>query len=491
MSAGPALSPDSPAMEHTAAMRNSLRLFALVLAAFAAPWAAAAERPNFLVILCDDLGYGDLGCYGHSAIKTPNLDRLAEQGWRFTDCYSAAPVCSSSRAGLLTGRTPSRVGVYNWIPGGNVMHLPSSEITIAHLLQKAGYDTATVGKWHCNGKFNSPDQPQPGDAGFDHWFATQNNAAPSHRNPRNFVRNGKAVGPTEGFSSQVVAAEGIEWLKSRGDQTKPFFLNVCFHEPHEPIDSPEELVARYEAAGVTEKGKALYYANVENLDAAVGKLLQTLDDMKLADNTMVFFTSDNGPETLDRYQNAWRSHGTTGPLRGMKLWMYDGGIRVAGIMRYPGHTKPGEEPRVPIASLDLLPTFCELAGIEPPADRPLDGTSLVPLFRGQPLQRQQPLFWHYYNALGEPKLALRDGDFMLLAHVNQQRGGPGGGGFQPAMMPQIKDAEPTSYELYNVAKDTGQEHDLAQQQPERLKAMAAALNEIWSAVKAEGPDWRN
>jgi arylsulfatase A len=471
----------------------ALTIFALtafVLPGLSPDDAGAAERPNFLVILCDDLGYGDLACYGHPTIKTPHLDKLAGEGWRLTDCYSAAPVCSSSRAGLLTGRTPSRVGVYNWIPGGNIMHLPASEVTIAQLLGQAGYDTALVGKWHCNGKFNSPAQPQPDDAGFDHWFATQNNAAPSHRDPKNFVRNGQRVGATSGFSSHVVAREGIEWLGSREDKSKPFYLQVCFHEPHEPIDSPEDLVGKYREAGATKKGEALYYANVENLDAAVGKLMQALDQMQLADNTLVFFTSDNGPETLDRYQSAWRSHGTPGPLRGMKLWMYDGGIRVCGIMRFPGHTKAGEEPRVPIASLDLLPTFCELAGVQVPQDRTLDGTSLTPLFDGQSLARAQPLFWHYYNALGDPKLAMRDGDYMLVANVDQGSGGASGGGFRPEMMPLIKQAEPTTYELYHVVNDIAQEHDLAQDEPERTAAMAAALNKIWTSVKAEGPDWR-
>jgi len=451
----------------------------------------AAERPNFLVILCDDLGYGDLACYGHPTIKTPNLDRLAKQGWRFTDCYAAAPVCSPSRAGLLTGRTPSRVGVYNWIPGGNVMHMPASEITIAHLLNKGGYETAVVGKWHCNGKFNSDAQPQPDDAGFDHWFATQNNASPTHRNPKNFVRNGKRVGKTDGFSCQVVADEGIAWLKSRENQEKPFFLHVCFHEPHEPIDSPDAMVARYKEAGATKRGEALYYANVENMDAAVGKLMAALDEMQLADDTLVFFTSDNGPETLNRYGGAWRSHGSPGPLRGMKLWMYDGGIRVAGIMRFPGHTTAGEEPSTPISAVDLLPTFCELAGVKVPQGRTLDGTSMAPLFEGEPLERDRPLFWHYYNALGEPKLAMRDGDWMLVATVDAPRGGGGGGFFKPAMMPLIKQAQPKSHELYNVAKDIAQENDLADAHPDRLAEMAKQMGVIWQEVQAEGPDWRN
>ncbi len=471
-------------------MRRCVILLVFALSGIVCGPVRAADRPNFLVILCDDLGYGDLACYGHRTIKTPHLDKLAGQGWRLTDCYSAAPVCSSSRAGLLTGRTPSRVGVYDWIPDGNVMHLPATEITIAELLKKGGYDTAVAGKWHCNGKFNSDEQPQPGDVGFDHWFATQNNAAPSHRNPTNFVRNGKKVGPTKGFSSHVVAEEATAWLKSRADQARPFFLYVCFHEPHEPIDSPNDIVKRYETGGATKKGQALYYANVENLDAAVGKLMAALDEMQLADNTLVFFTSDNGPETLNRYGDAWRSHGVPGPLRGMKLWMYDGGIRVAGIMRFPGRTKPGEEPSVPISSLDLLPTFCELAEVETPQDRTLDGASLTPLFAGGQVKRRQPLFWHYYNAIGEPKLAMRDGDWMLLATVELPHDGKIGGGFKRSMMPLIKRAQPKSYELYNLVTDQSQRQDVAAREPKRVASMAARLGEIWKQVQVEAPDWR-
>ena len=155
--------------------------------------AAPSKRPSFVVILCDDLGYGDLSCFGHPHIRTPNLDRLAQRGMRLTSCYSSAPVCSSSRAGLLTGRTPSRVGVYDWIPNNHVVHLRQEEVTVAALLRRAGYSTAHVGKWHCNGKFNQAAQPQPGDHGFEHWYSTQNNASPTHENPKNFVRNGNCL----------------------------------------------------------------------------------------------------------------------------------------------------------------------------------------------------------------------------------------------------------------------------------------------------------
>lgn len=434
-------------------------------------------RPNFLVILCDDLGYGDLACYGHPRIKTPRLDRLAEQGIRLTHCYASAPVCSASRAGLMTGRTPSRIGVYDWIPPTHPMHLKREEITIAALLKEAGYATCHVGKWHLNGKFNQPDQPQPGDHGFDHWMSTQNNAGPSHENPRNFVRNGKPVGPLKGYACQLVADEAIRWLEER-DAEKPFFQFVCFHEPHEPIASPAELVAEYQ--DVEPEDKAQHHANITNMDRAVGRLLDALDRLKLAENTLVVFTSDNGPETLNRYKTANRSYGSPGELRAMKLWLYEGGIRVPGIVRWPAAGIGGETCDVPVSNLDLLPTFCELAGIEPPRDRVLDGTSVAGLFRGEKLERKTPLYWHYIHALGEPRAALRQDDWMILGKW------PAG---TPKTVAAAKKAQLTSFELYNLQADPQQQEDLAGKEPEKLAELQRLLVEKYREVQEAGPIW--
>ena len=218
---------------------------------FAAKVGVADAKTNFFVILCDDLGYGDLACFGHPNIKTPNLDRLAGEGMKLTNCYASAPVCSPSRAGMLTGRNPYRCGIYDWIPENSPMHLRRSEITVAQLLKSAGYATCHVGKWHCNGMFNSPQQPQPGDHGFDHWFSTQNNALPSHRNPVNFVRTGTPVGPLDGYSSTLIVEEAMQWLKERkGEQ--PFCLFVWFHSPHEPVATADTFVKMY--PGIPAKG---------------------------------------------------------------------------------------------------------------------------------------------------------------------------------------------------------------------------------------------
>lgn len=289
---------------------------------------AAPQRPNMIVILCDDLGYGDLGIHGHPHIQTPNLDALASSGIRFSNFYSTAPVCSPSRVGLMTGRSPNRAGVYDWIPPGgrsrpdarDQVHMRSDEITMPQLLKTAGYATCMAGKWHCNSQFNDASQPQPGDVGFDHWFATQNNAAPSHANPQNYVRNGQSVGPLKGFSCQIVADEAMGWIgqQQQADSDQPFFVYMAFHEPHEPVASPAELVEQYLAV-TDNRNQAEYFANVHNVDIAVGRLVKYLEQQKLRDNTLVVFTSDNGPETLNRYRSAKRSWGVTGVHRGMKL----------------------------------------------------------------------------------------------------------------------------------------------------------------------------
>ncbi|MHC4368831.1 MAG: sulfatase-like hydrolase/transferase, partial [Planctomycetota bacterium] len=215
-------------------MNNTNRILYVtaLLLAMCAGIAAGSDndtsRPNILVLLADDLGYSDLSCYGSRSTKTRNLDKLAESGMRFTDFYAPAPNCSPSRAGLLTGRSPSRTGMYNYIPPDGPLHLPEPEVTIAELLRDAGYNTAHIGKWHLCHDMLSEDLPQPSDHGFDYSLGTENNASPSHKNPANFVRNGKAVGKMEGYSCQIVADEVIGFLDNREDSGKPFFICAWF-----------------------------------------------------------------------------------------------------------------------------------------------------------------------------------------------------------------------------------------------------------------------
>jgi arylsulfatase A len=465
-----------------------------------------AFPPNIVVILCDDLGYGDLQCYGHPYIQTPNLNRMAEEGIRFTQFYSASPVCSPSRTGLLTGRTPNRAGVYDWIPPTPaspdnfqqrfVTQMRASEITIPRLLKQAGYATCMSGKYHCNSAFNSPTQAQPGDHGFDHWFATQNNAAPSHANPVNYVRNGTPVGKIEGYSCQIAADEAISWLESHhaSNPVQPFFLYLAFHEPHEPVASPPELVAKYEnGGGARNHDEAEFFANVENVDIAVGRVLAAIDDLGISSDTLIVFTSDNGPETLNRYRGAERSYGRPGPLRGMKLHTHEAGYRVAGIMRWPGRIEPGQVSQTAVCSLDFLPTFCDLAKVDIPEDLRLDGANFLPALEGQPIEREQPLFWFYYNALNEAKVAMVDGDWKILAQLQDPQSPasrlPNLQHVNEANAERVRNAELMNFELYNLASDISEASDLSGSEPERLEIMRTKLEERYKDVRANQHIW--
>ncbi len=423
---------------------------------------AAESRPNVVVFLTDDLGWGDLGCYGHPLIKTPHLDRFAQQGLRLTQCYSASAVCSPSRSAILTGRTPYRNGVFTWIPEGREIHLRRSEITFAKLLHDQGYATCHTGKWHLNGYFNDPRHPQPNDHGYDWWLATQNNAAPSHKDPVNFVRNGKAIGKLTGFSAQLVVDEGIQWLKQQRKPDQPFLLSVWTHEPHLPIESDPKFQELYR--DLPNADQRQHHGNISQLDDAFGRLMSTLEELKLTENTLVVFTADNGPEG-DGSQG--RNRGSTGGLRGRKRDVYEGGIRVPGIIRWPGKIKPHTTSDTPVIGSDLFVTVCEAAKIPLPKDRVIDGGSLLPLFAGQhEVTRARPMYWRCPIAIQWPKTALRSGDWKIVAN------------------------EPlTRFELYHLGKDPHEEDNLADREPEKFAEMRESLKKLNAEIEAEGPDW--
>ncbi|MCH8829001.1 MAG: sulfatase-like hydrolase/transferase [Planctomycetes bacterium] len=469
---------------------------------------AVQTRPNIVVVLADDLGYGDLACYGHKIIKTPHLDRFALQGLRLTSCYSAAANCSPARAGLMTGRTPYRVGIHNWIPFLSPMHLRKSEITIATLLRKAGYSTCHVGKWHLNGRFNLPGQPQPSDHGFDYWFSTQNNALPTHHFPNNFVRNGKVVkqhrrwqtqgtgnrprrakparhpangNPAEEYAAHLVVDEAEYWFRTKRDQSKPFFLFVCFHEPHEPIASGDAYMKLY--PGFKHPTHAAHHGNVTQMDAAFGRLMRMLEKNGHSKDTLVIFTSDNGPAITRRHP-----HGSAGPLRDKKGSVYEGGIRIPGIIRWPGRTKAGAVSDEPVSGVDLLPTLCKVAGIPQPADRKIDGTSWLPILKGKRIRRTTPLYWQFNVARGKPKVAMRIGDWKILATLTGPTAKPYGD-IRSEDQRGIKSAELKSFELYNLKQDIGETTDLAGKEPQRLAAMTRQLRRMYRDVRNESPTW--
>jgi arylsulfatase A len=462
----------------------------LVSAGVAAQGSESVDgRPNILVILVDDLGYADLANYGHPTIRTPNLDRLAQEGVRFTDFYSAAPVCSPARAAFLTGRIPVRTGIYDWIPPGSDMHLPAEETTVAELLRDAGYQTSMFGKWHLNGALDS-DQPQPDDHGFDHWFATAGFATPTHLNPFNFVLNGEEVGPLVGYACQLVTDEAIRWLREDRDPARPFFQFVSYHEPHEAIASPPELVASYPAT--QNPHEAEYFANVTNLDLAVGRLLAALDEMGLAGDTFVLFTSDNGPEMLERHPQAHRSYGSAGPLRGKKLQLWEGGIRVPGIVRWPGRAQPGSVSGVPVSGIDLLPTLCAVAGVLVPPELKLDGADVTPTFASRPVKRDAPLFWYHYKAWGGPRVVMREGGWKLVGFWDgPERLRSDSSTMRPGDLELIRTTELVRFELYDLETDPGERRDVVAKNPAVFEAMRTEMVRMLADVQSDARhDWR-
>jgi arylsulfatase A len=421
------------------------------------------NAPNIVFVLADDLGWGDLHCYGNEAMHTPHLDAFAKQGVRLTQCYSASAVCSPSRSAILTGRTPHRNGVYTWLSAGSEVHLRTSERTLPALLKAQGYTTCHVGKWHLNGKFNSPEQPQPNDHGYEWWLATQNNAAPSHKDPNNFVRNGEPVGKQEGYSAVLVVEEAVRWLKEKRDLTKPFLLSVCTHEPHLPIESDPEFQKHY--ASIADDDTRQHHGNVTQLDFAFGKLMATLDDLKLTQNTMVVFTADNGPEGNGL---KGRTRGSTGGLRGRKRDLYEGGIRVAGMVRWPEHIQANTICNLPVIGSDWFPTILAATHTSVPNDRTLDGANVLPVLTGKEsnIKRSVPMYWRLEMAPQGKHVAMRSGDWKL-----------------------VSTSDLNTVELYNLAEDPHETKDLRETEPKVFQELIAQLKPLHASIEAEGPDW--
>lgn len=418
----------------------TLALLSTSLQTLAGEAAGDGEVPNVLVVYVDDLGYGDTAAYGHPLVHTPTIDRLATEGVRFTQCYAPSALCSPSRAGLLTGRTPYRTGVEDWIPDGSAIALGANETTLADLAKGQGYRTAVIGKWHLNGGLELEEAPQPRDFGFDFQYglgAWVKNAAVAarrssprrgHMYPDNMYRNNRPVGRTEKYSAELVSDEALAWL-SRGES--PFFLYLTYSEVHTPIASPQRWLDYYDAFLTDEarenplvyyfdwrnrpwRGRGEYYANISFLDEQLGRVIEHLRASGQLDNTLVVFSSDNGPVTAAAL-TPWElgMAGETAGLRGKKRLLFEGGIRVPGILRYPPMLRAGRILDEPATALDILPTVADVMGAQLDEHVPLDGQSLVPLLRGQPWHRSQPLYWSIKTPDGM-EYAIRDGDWKLI-----------------------------------------------------------------------------
>jgi len=349
---------------------------------------SAPTKPNFLIILVDDLGYGDLSCYGATDLQTPNIDKLVASGMRFDNFYANCPVCSPTRAALLTGRYPDLVGVPGVIRThihNNFGYLDPRATLLPQLLKSAGYHTACIGKWHLG--LTSPNTPN--DRGFDYFCGFLGDMMDDYYTHRrhgfNYMRKNKTTIDPKGHATDLFTTWAVEYLHQRADSKQPFLLYLAYNAPHSPIQPPKNWLekVRKRHPNLPEK-RARLVALIEHLDAGIGRVLQSLADTHLADNTLVFFTSDNGGQLGVGANN--------GPLRAGKGDMYEGGIRVPACAVWPGRIKPNSRTDRIALTMDLLPTLCQLAGVDVPHE--IDGRSLLPILFGKDLpDDDRTLFW--------------------------------------------------------------------------------------------------
>jgi arylsulfatase A len=445
---------------------------------------ASLSRPNFVFILADDLGWVDLGCYGSDLHETPNIDKLAGQGMRFTDAYATAPVCSPTRASIMTGKCPARLHMTIWyeasanpprnrklIPPVTRGNLPHEQVTIAEVLKDAGYFTAHVGKWHLGDAGHYP-QTQGFDVniGGTLWGAPATFFYPysgSQRYGGEFRYVPHLEFGAEGeYLTDRLTDEALLVMDKAKD--KPFYLNLCYHTVHTPIEGIPELVEYYKnkVKPCMHHQNYEYAAMVHSLDENVGRIMDRLDQLGIADNTIVVFFSDNGG-----YINKFNQKVVTSnyPLRSGKGSLYEGGIREPLIIRWPGVTKAGGVCSVPVSSIDFYPTFLEITSLagDSKHNTNMDGISLVPPLKNPAAKlKREALFWHYphYYPTTTPVSAIRQGDLKLLEYF-----------------------EDNHIELYNLSNDIGERNDLAKQMPEKAMELRKHLDAWRKAVNAQMP----
>ena len=428
--------------------------------------ASAAPKPNFILILADDLGWTDLACYGSKLYETPNIDQLARDGVRFTQNYSACTVCSPTRAALLTGKYPARLHITDWIPGQMpdnpklivpewTKYLPLEETTMAEVFHSAGYATASFGKWHLGGEKYYPEKH-----GFDLFLAGTERPETRHFFSPYQIPT-LPDGPTGEYITDRLTDEALRFIDTNKD--KPFFLYLPHFAVHLPLQAKQKLIAKYQ--GKIKHGdaqaNAVYAAMIDSLDQSVGRIRRELERLGIADRTIVVFASDNGgriPTTSNL------------PLRVGKGSCYEGGTRVPLIIDWPGVSKPGSASGTPVISMDLFPTFMEIAGVPDGAKTAIDGVSLVPILRETGKLQRDELFWHYphyqhYQKGGAtPYSAIRKGDLKLIEFLADMR-----------------------VELYNLKDDIGEQHDLATQMPDKVDELRKRLHDWRVEVGAQMP----
>ncbi|AJA07328.1 arylsulfatase A family protein [Sphingopyxis fribergensis] len=447
-----------------------------------APAREAERRPNILFVLVDDMGFGDLSVMGNKKVQTPNLDRLAREGVLLTKFYDAAPICSSSRAGFLTGRFPADVGFVGITAGrarnaeiGQVDWLDPKLPTIARLLDDAGYATAHIGKWHLGGGRDIGDAPWPTAYGFDRSFTTFEGLGPRvlvSDEERFLAQQSDTLGQGPRFWELKTNLTGlyadmtVDFVAQHSD--KPWFVNLWLNDIHDPWAPDDETLADVMGKGTSSDDDRML-ASLVKMDKTLGRLFDRLDQMGELDNTLILVTSDNGPSPLARYhERGETAPGSTEGLRGRKFSLYEGGIRQPLIMHWRGHMKAGTRDEQTVGQgVDLLPTFASIIGAKKPAGSV--GIDLSPALQGQPVTRRPDLFWAYGKEgrpmLGKPsqpidvspRFAVREGDWKLLAN-------DGG----------------ADVELYNLVRDPMEKQDLAASEPEVRGRLLAKLKK-WLA----------
>ena len=448
--------------------------------------AQTKKKPNFLFILIDDLGIRDLACYGSTFYESPNIDKLASEGMRFTNAYASCPVCSPTRASIMTGKYPERTGVTDWIKGMNAknrklstkrtaMELPLEEFTLAEALKEGGYKTYIVGKWHLGDTGFMPT-----DQGFDTSIASGHEKgsyyAPYH-NPS------LPDGPDGEYKTDRLTDEAMKVLDKNGTE-QPFFLYLAFfnvHTPNTPCKRYEEKFKEKaakipedarpapvkEGDGLTKmyQSSAMFASKVFAVDWNVGRIMKKLDDMGLTDNTVVIFTSDNGGLTTKPKPGSTSEY----PYRGGKGWLYDGGIRVPLIIRWPGVVKPGSINNTPVISMDFYPTMLDMAGLPAKPEQHKDGLDLVPILKdANATLPRKALAWHYAHYHGStwrPGGAIQKGDWKLIQFYEDGR-----------------------VELYNTKDDISERNDLSATNPEKAKELLEALKKWREDVGAKLPE---
>ena len=461
------------------------------------------SRPNIILVMADDLGWGDTGYGGHPVLKTPNLDAMARAGLQFNRFYSAAPVCSPTRGSCLTGRHPYRYGIYF----ANTGHLPPDELTLAELLKEQGYVTGHFGKWHLGtltktikesnrgGPRGAKHYAPPWEHGFDvclsteakvptwdpllrpvnvarrTWWDPVVEAVNSKSYGTHYWRNGElVVDPLRGDDSRVIMDDAIPFIAKAAAQKKPFLAVIWFHAPHLPVVAGRDYTAKY---AQEDKYTQHYYGCITALDEQIGRLRKRLRELDVAKQTMVWFCSDNGPEGNDR------APGSTGGLRGRKRSLFEGGVRVPGICEWPARIEANRVADFPASTSDYLPTILDALQLQMPDARPLDGVSLLPLIDGRMKERPRPMGFQ-----SRGPAALIDNRYKLIYPAVQRSGGRKKG--------QGTDAAPRGPMLFDLVEDPAESRDLSSSRSDIVASMSATLTAWQASCKTsnEGGDYQ-